>query len=167
MGFSATVAGVCSGILVGVVVDRYGLSLQRVCAALVGLLALSLGLFTAAVYATQPKFWPVFTAVVLVGVASGPVGSLQLEMAADLTFPVSEETSATVLCLGYALVSVTAMPIGGALRGVTGNLGFTVMLALAAVGLLFVSKVSERKAVDASCKEPGAPNNGMLVPSSR
>ena len=42
---------------------------------------------------------------------SGTIGYLQLEMAADMTLEVSEETSATTFCLGFAGVSALK-PLG-------------------------------------------------------
>jgi hypothetical protein len=52
MGFVGTVAGVSSGFAVGVVMDRWQLSLKRLTVSFVGLTALAMGAFVVEVNAT-------------------------------------------------------------------------------------------------------------------
>jgi FLVCR family MFS transporter len=150
MGFSSIVAGTLVGAVVGVAVDRFRLSLRHTAAVLIGLGAVALAAFVVEVYTIghPPRFWVVFFAVLFVGISANSIGPMLIEMAADLTYPVSEETSATMISTGYAVVSVTCMTVGGSIDASVANTAFAVMLVAAAVGVFFVSDVSERRAVD-------------------
>jgi hypothetical protein len=53
-----------------------------------------------------------------------------------------------VLCLGYSFVSVVGMTAGGVADAKLANAAFALLLGLSAAGTLFVSEVSERRAVD-------------------
>ena len=109
------------------------------------------------------NFWPVLLSVTGVGAAMGAVGSLELEMAADMTFPVSEETSATVLTLGYSAVSVAGMFFGGLVDARVASAVFAAVLLAAGVGMAFVSDTSERRAFDLGGQGQAADGAGSDV----
>jgi FLVCR family feline leukemia virus subgroup C receptor-related protein len=149
MGFAAILAGTLFGIVIGAAVDRFQLPLRHVAMALIGMGAAALIVFVVEVYVIgHPRFWVVFFAVLFVGISANSIGPLLYEMAADLTYPVSEETSAVLLTIGYAVVSVTSMTVGGIIDARVANTAFAVMMVAATLGAYFVSDKSERRAVD-------------------
>ena len=155
MGFWSTIGGTCACVISGIVIDRWQLSIRGTVGLCSALTAAALGAFLWEVFiVTTPRFWPCLSIVVAVGSATGPLGALLCEWGADITYPVSEETSATILCLGYAACSITAMGVGGVVRGTVMIGGCAALMGTGAFASLWVSEVSLRKDLDLSNTVP-------------
>ena len=97
----------------------------------------------------HPKYWPVFTAVVLAGVVGAGTGPLTYELAAEISYPVGEETSATFLSVLMNFLYICAMQgIGDSVSALVFNYIFLGTLLGCAVLMLLVVGKGGRSAVD-------------------
>ena len=99
IGFAANGAGLVGGILVGLVADGCGgqRGHKPLLVGLYGLTAVCFVLLVACVYMWTPTLWQVLLATTGCGFFLNATAPIVLEMAAEYTYPVSEEASAGFL----------------------------------------------------------------------
>jgi hypothetical protein len=99
-------AGAIGGVLAGLLVDRLGASLKTGIVSLYFAATLSAGVFLVWVFVLAIEFVPVFLAVLLCGLFANAAAPITFEMAIEMTYPVGEETSATLLVVLFSAVQL-------------------------------------------------------------
>lgn len=100
-------------------VDKLQIPIKSLTIALYLLEAGAVLFFLVAVYlpdvfgATHVRYWPVFGACIAQGIFSAGIGPLSYELAAEIAYPVGEETSATFLAVLGNLLYILAMQLIG------------------------------------------------------
>jgi len=139
LAFANNVSGLFGSVIFGALVDRGATSLKG---GLVGALALTT-LAQLAFFAAHDAggYGLLLATCAASGFFFNAAAPMQLELAAELTFPVGEETSAAVISLGYALSNIVGMFVGDAVTPRTFNIALAAFLALcaAAIGVLVVN----------------------------
>ena len=99
----------------------------------------------------NPKYWPVFMAVILCQIFASGTGPLTYELAAEISFPVGEETSATFLSvLMNFLYIVTMLGLGNSVSATVFNWVFLAVLLACSALMVFVRGQGSRSAADAA-----------------
>jgi len=142
IGFASNLAGLVGGIAVGLLADGLqncvppGWPLHKVLVvALFSLTALCDVAFLLCVYVFGHSFWWVTLAASMMGFFLNATSPLVLEMAAEYTYPVSEETSAGVLTLMLNSVMLGLTLVGTSISTTV----LTVTMLVAIVGGMFVA----------------------------
>ena len=152
VGFGGNCAGAVGGVLAGVLIDRFDHSLKRGMVALYAGATVSAVAFLLFVYmeSSHLELLPIFLSVVCQGFFANAAAPVALEMAAETTYPVGEETSATLLVVFFAAIMVAFIQFSDVISPVAMNWVNTATLAATTVGLMLVPAANVRKAVDSS-----------------
>jgi MFS family permease len=108
IGFGGNLAGAAGGVLAGLLIDRFDHSLKLGMVALYAGATFSAVAFLLFVYveSSHLEMLPIFLSVVCQGFFANAAAPVALEMAAETTYPVGEETSATLLVVFFAAIMV-------------------------------------------------------------
>jgi FLVCR family MFS transporter len=158
IGTSLNLAGMVGGVAFATVVDRLGVPLKSMLIGLLALEALTVCAFLVAVYLPgffggSPQhvpYWPVFGSCIAQGIVAAGTGPLFYELAAEITYPVGEETSATFLAvLGNFFYILAMQLIGDRVSSKIFNWVTIATLFGAAALMVLVRGKGGRSAVDA------------------
>lgn len=135
MGFSCDMAAIVACLLIGIMLDMY--HVYRLTAVLLNVLSMLVWLSFVLVLTNTADFTGIFALYVAVGVFGVPFFASGIEQAAEMTYPVSEETSSTIiLILGnlYGFIFIAVL-------GMEAEINHTKIAGYAMVGLYFISTV--------------------------
>ena len=106
---------------------------------------------------TELQFTPIFLSVLCCGLFANAAAPITLELASELTFPVGEETSATLLVVLFSVVQLAFIEFSDIISPEVMNWVNAGVLGLATIGLLLVPGHNMRKAVDLADVAGGDP----------
>ena len=87
---------------------------------------------------TELQFVPIFLSVLFCGLFANAAAPITLELASELTFPVGEETSATVLVVLFSVIQLAFIEFSDMLSPEVMNWVNAGVLGVATIGLLLV-----------------------------
>lgn len=106
---------------------------------------------------TELQFTPIFLSVLFCGLFANAAAPITLELASELTFPVGEETSATLLVVFFSVIQLAFIEFSDIISAEAMNWANAGVLGAATVGLLLVPGDSMRKNVDIADISGGDP----------
>lgn len=106
---------------------------------------------------TQLQFSPIFLSVLFCGLFANAAAPITLELASELTFPVGEETSATLLVVFFSVIQLAFIEFSDMLSPEVMNWVNAGVLGAATIGLLLVPGDSIRKKLDVANVSGGNP----------
>lgn len=136
MGFWNNIVAIVSFIFLGLLLDRY--HKYQLTAFLLNLISMIFWLVWVIVLTHTNSFNAIYILYVFLGLFFVPYFACGIEQAAEMTYPVSEETSSSViLVLGniYAFIFIVAL-------GVLAQSGYVQLVGYLLVGMYFVSTVT-------------------------
>ncbi len=106
---------------------------------------------------TELQFTPIFLSVLFCGLFANAAAPITLELASELTFPVGEETSATLLVVFFSIIQLAFIEFSDIISPEVMNWVNAGVLGAATIGLLLVPGDSMRKNVDIADVSGGDP----------
>lgn len=135
MGFWNNMVAIVSFIFIGLLLDRY--HKYQLTAIILNLTSLIVWLVWVVVLTNTKSFTAIYIIYVLIGLFFVPYFAVGIEQAAEMTYPVSEETSSSViLVLGnvYAFIFIVAL-------GVLAETGYVNLVGYLMAGMYFISTI--------------------------
>ena len=165
IGFGGNFAGMFGGIFAGMAIDSLDASLRTGLIALYGLSTLTACGFLVSVYLIEVKFVFVMFFTTACGFFANAGAPVVLEMASEMTFPVAEETAASLVMVFFSAVQLLFILVGSYLPAEPMNWANVVTLGATTVLVFFLPNAQLRKDVDTKAATKGHTGaNGAFDP---
>eukprot|EP01119_Soliformovum_irregulare_P010321 TRINITY_DN2538_c0_g1_i2.p1 TRINITY_DN2538_c0_g1~~TRINITY_DN2538_c0_g1_i2.p1 ORF type:complete len:228 (-),score=78.34 TRINITY_DN2538_c0_g1_i2:32-715(-) len=156
IGFASSIAGIIGGILVGILGDTlFKRKFKWVILVLLFLSTVLCLFFTLSLpsfFSTHPlipnSYWSIVLSIIFAGLFVGSAAPLFLELGAEITFPISEGSSAAVITLVNNLASLLLLIVGPLINRNWINFIAAVCIGASTLATFFVRESYKRKDYD-------------------